>query len=83
MEDSAKKHRKNDAYTKAFGEHLRTLRKEKKMSVYDLDGKSGVHYNLISRFERAEVNPSLITIYDLAKGLGVEPYELLKFEFEE
>ncbi|MEZ4988603.1 MAG: helix-turn-helix transcriptional regulator [Saprospiraceae bacterium] len=43
----------------AFGERLLALRKAKGLSQTDLAGKIGVHKNVLGKYEREEVKPSI------------------------
>ena len=59
-------------------ERLKELRREKVLSLRELEEKSGVSYNTIWRLENgySEAHPS--TIRKLAKALGVQPKDLVK-----
>jgi transcriptional regulator with XRE-family HTH domain len=61
----------------AFGRNLRRLRKEKGVSQEELEFESGVSKNVVGNLERGEANPTLTTIKALAKGLGINPKELV------
>lgn len=64
---------------KEFGEYLKTLRKEKKLTIRQLDLYSGVSNSYISQMERgARGIPSPDILEKLAKPLGVEYGELMK-----
>jgi DNA-binding Xre family transcriptional regulator len=73
---------KND-YTKlkkAFGAQIRKIRDEKEISLRDLATKCDLDSSQISKIENAVWDVQLSTIFELAKGLGVEPKELLDFK---
>ena len=61
----------------AFGRALRQLRDEHGLSQEELGYKAGLHRNYIGGVERGELNPSLASIFKLARGLGMQPSELL------
>jgi transcriptional regulator with XRE-family HTH domain len=58
-------------------ERLKELRRERVLSLRELEERSGVSYNTIWRIEdgRQEAHPR--TVRKLAEALGVEPSELL------
>ncbi len=60
-----------------FAENLRAARAERAMSQEGLARASGLHRTEISLLERAEREPRLSTILLVARGLGVEPAELM------
>jgi transcriptional regulator with XRE-family HTH domain len=62
-----------------FGKYLRKLRKEKKLTVRQLDLYSGVSHSYISQIERgARGIPSPEILLKLSKALNVEYEELMK-----
>lgn len=60
----------------AFGQRVRALRKEAKLTQEDLAARSGLSKNYVGETERGERNPSLLVIHAFAGGLGVSPAEL-------
>lgn len=70
---------KKEEILKSFGTHLKTIRNEKKISLRILEQLSNIDYSQIHRIEKGETAPSLITLLSLAKGLGIDPKELLDF----
>lgn len=62
---------------KAFGAVLREVRKERGLSQEDLGFESGYHRTYVSLLERGLKCPSLQTIFELARALGIHPSELL------
>jgi transcriptional regulator with XRE-family HTH domain len=56
---------------------LKELRKERVLSLRELEGRSGVSYNTIWRLEDGRQGAHPRTIRKLAEALGVEPSELL------
>ncbi len=64
-----------------FGRHLQAIRKRKKLSYRKIALNCDVDYSDISKIEKGERNPTLLTVTELAKGLGVPLKELMDFEF--
>ncbi len=58
--------------------NLQRIRSEKKVSQEDLSYKADIAQSQVARIEVGKINPTISTVAALAKGLGIEPYELLK-----
>ncbi len=67
---------KDDA--KKLGENLKKLRIKKDISQIELARILGVDRSFVSNIENGKNNPTLSTITNLAKALGVSANELLK-----
>ncbi len=66
-----------------FRENLKRLRKEKALSQRGLSYLCDVDYSKIGKLENDEdTNLNLTTLFELAKGLGVHPKELIDYEFD-
>lgn len=65
------------AYRAAFGWRLRELRLDKAMSQEALADAATVSRRYLSGIERGEANPSLDQLVRLAKGLGLQPAQLI------
>ena len=66
-----------------FRENLKRLRKGKNLSQRDLSYLCDVDYSRINKLENNEnTNLNLTTLFELAKGLGVHPKELIDFDFD-
>jgi transcriptional regulator with XRE-family HTH domain len=65
---------------KKFGETLKSIRKEKKMTQITLAVKCEMDNSQISKLERGIWDIQLSTIVILAKALQVEPKEVLDFK---
>ena len=61
-----------------FGEVIREIRKEKKLSQEELANKSGLHRTYIGMVERGEKNISLKNISKLSNGLELPIPEIFK-----
>ena len=62
---------------KIFGKQMKLLRTEKGYSQALLAEKTGLHLNSISFLERGINQPSLTTIFLLAKAFEMRPEELV------
>ncbi|WP_083342505.1 helix-turn-helix domain-containing protein [Flavobacterium tructae] len=63
-----------------LAKRLKELRSEKKMSQEELADKSEITLSQIARIETAIINPTVSTIFKIARGLDVSPKELFDFE---
>lgn len=63
-----------------FGKKVREERLRQRLSQEQLAEKAGVHRTYIGMIERAEKNITLENIEKIAKALGMNPAELLKFD---
>lgn len=66
-----------------FGENLQKIRNEKKLSLRTLASYCDLDDSKISKIENGKLNVQLSTIIELARGLSVDPKELLDFDFEQ
>lgn len=64
---------------KKFGKHLKKIRKEKGMSLLDVQYNCSLDNSNISKIEQGQFNVTLGTIVELAKGLEIEPARLMEF----
>jgi transcriptional regulator with XRE-family HTH domain len=66
-----------------FRQNLVRLRKERGLSQRGLSYLCDVDYSKIGKLENDEdTNLNLTTLFELARGLGVHPKELIDFEVE-
>ena len=70
---------KDRSYLKKFGKQLYNLRIAKKLSYRKMALNCSIDHSDIKKYEQGETNITLMTLFELAKGLGVEPKELLDF----
>lgn len=75
-----KKRFRNDKFLKAFGAHLKSVRKSVGKSQEDLAGEANTSLSQVGRIERGERAPTILTLYLFAKTLGVHPKRLLDFD---
>ena len=68
MEDDAKK----------LGNNLKKIRTKKNITQIEVANILGVNRSFVSNIENGKNNPTLLTITNLAKALGVTTKELLK-----
>lgn len=62
-----------------IAQKIRGLRKIKKMSQVQLAEKARLHQTFIGKMERAEINPTIISLEKVAKALNISLSELLTF----
>jgi len=65
---------------KKFGRHLQTLRRTKNLSLRKLALNCNIEHSDIKRYENGEINMTLLTILELAKGLDIEVKELMDYQ---
>jgi transcriptional regulator with XRE-family HTH domain len=70
---------RNTAYINAFGENLRSIRQKKRFTMLQLAFEADIEYSQIAKIERGISNPTISTVYALAKALNVKVVELFKF----
>jgi len=61
-----------------FGQVLQEIRQQKGLSQEGLGFESGYHRTYVSLLERGRKSPSLTTIFQLARALGVMPSFILE-----
>jgi transcriptional regulator with XRE-family HTH domain len=66
----------------AFADQLKKVRKQKKMTQEDLAYQSDLSLGQIARIETARINPTLSTVFKIARTMEVELKELFDFELE-
>lgn len=65
-----------------LGQRIRTLRKLKGWTQQDLGGEADVNYKFIGEIERSRQNPSFTILEKIATALGVDLFELFRFDQE-
>lgn len=62
-----------------FGEKVQKVRKSRGISQEELASRLAMHRNYIGMVERGERNPTIRTLYKIAKALKVDSSDLLPF----
>jgi transcriptional regulator with XRE-family HTH domain len=62
---------------KLVGKNFSRLRKAKGLTQEEVEARSGFSQQYLSGLEQGKRNPTIITLYELAKALGVNPARLL------
>ena len=62
-----------------FGQKLQKVRQEKKITQEELASMVAMHRTYIGLVERGERNPTIRTLYKLAKALKIPASDLLPF----
>ena len=65
-----------------LGQRIRTLRKLKGWTQQELGDEADVNYKFIGEIERSRQNPSFTILEKIATALGVDLFELFRFEQE-
>ena len=73
---------KEQAFLKILGERIRGFRTGKDMTQAKLAEEVGLHMVSMSSIERGIANPSIITLRNIARALGVTLTELLSISEE-
>ena len=62
-----------------LGNHIKKLRKERKLTISALCYKNGLEPSTISRIEKGLVEPKYLTLLNIAKAFDLTPVEFLNF----
>ena len=65
------------AYLEGFAANVKRIREEKGLSQFDVEREANLHRTGIGRIEGGKVEPRLITLAALAKGLDVSLDEFI------
>jgi transcriptional regulator with XRE-family HTH domain len=65
-----------------LGKRIRTLRKAKAWTQEELGKQTDTSYKFLGEIERGAQNPSFSILVKISKALGVQLYELFRFESE-
>jgi transcriptional regulator with XRE-family HTH domain len=63
---------------KLVGRNVRRIRSERGFSQERLSELSGFTQQYLSGLERGVRNPTVVTLFELAQALGVQPVDLIK-----
>lgn len=64
---------------KRVGKRLSELRIKQGLSYRKMAQRCNIDHSNISKFEKGETNITVLTLFELAKGLGVEARDILDF----
>lgn len=73
---------KDEALISAFGKQVRSLRKQRKLSMEKLAELANIDYRQLSYVELGQVNTTISTINAIAKALDVSLKELFDFSID-
>jgi len=73
---------KDEIILKKIGTLIKKARIAKKLSLRNLAALCTVDHSDIAKIEKGQVNITLLTMYDLAEALDIEPKMLLDFELK-
>ena len=73
---------RNIRLTKALGERIRELRIKKGLSQEDLANEADIPLSQIGRIERGENNPTISTLFVIAKALEIPLKNLLDLKID-
>lgn len=65
-----------------LGRRIRALRTQKGLTQQRLGDAADVNYKFLGEIERGSQNPSFVILEKIATALGVDLYELFRFEHE-
>lgn len=65
-------------YSKAFGEVIRRLRKDRGWTQEQLGFEADIRRTFVSELEIGNQQPSITTIFKIAKALKIKPSELIE-----
>lgn len=65
-----------------IGNKIRFIRNYKGISLEELSEKCGIDPAPLSKLERGETNPTIMTLYRIAQGLNVELAEIIEIHSE-
>lgn len=68
-----------DEYLLRLGEHISAIRKSKNLTLRELAERCTLDFSGIGKIEKGKKNISVMTLVELASGLGVQPKKLLDF----
>ena len=74
-------HITNTDYLIKFGNHLRELRKSKKMTLKQVATAAAVEISQVYRIEKGKINTTLSTLIVLSNALDVSVSELVNADF--
>lgn len=67
-------------FFKSFGERIKHFRKQKGWNQLEMALELGIHPNELSNIECGRRNPTLKTVFKIARALNVDVKNLFEFE---
>jgi transcriptional regulator with XRE-family HTH domain len=68
-----------NAYLKELGKNIRSIRKQKGMSMEALSYAAEIEYRLVGRIERGEGNTTVVSLLKIADALNVDVFDFFDF----
>jgi transcriptional regulator with XRE-family HTH domain len=68
---------------KAFSERFKEIRKEAGYTQMQLAFESGLSLSQIARIETGRINPTISTVFVLARAMDIEAIEFFRFSLKE
>ena len=65
---------------KQIGSNIRRIRLKKGLTQVELAYESGIEENTLNRIEKGKTNPTMKTMLNIAKALGVKLTELVRIK---
>lgn len=65
-----------------FGKQVEEKRKALNLSYRQLAQRCDVDYSDLSKIEKGQIKIRLTTVYELCKGLGIQPKDLFDFKLD-
>jgi transcriptional regulator with XRE-family HTH domain len=72
----------NKKALKEFGKNLKRIREKKDFTMRELSHYCDIDYSKIGKIEKGQINITLDTIMELARGLEIHPKKLFDFEVD-
>lgn len=63
-----------------LGRRIKQVRKHRNLTLLELETISGINDSDLSRYEQGKENLEFLTIYKIAKALGVEVHVLTNYD---
>lgn len=63
-----------------LGKRIKQVRKHRNLTLLELETISGINDSDLSRYEQGKENLEFLTIFKIAKALGVEVYVLTNYD---
>ncbi len=71
-----------DDFLKKFGDKIRLIRESKNLTLNDIEFRTGIDSSDYNKIEQGKTNITFKTFLKIAKGLEINPSDLIGFEFD-